>query len=87
MSEPEKIYKVPGIRCSNCWMELWSRYGHDFRHCWCGATFVDGGPWYLRYGWDDKYGGRPRQVLIEVPESELSPQWRKKLEEEPECDT
>ena len=41
---------ITGVRCGFCNQYIWSRHRHDFRHCTCGKTFVDGGRDYLRYG-------------------------------------
>lgn len=62
--------KVTGIECPMCLQRIWSRATHDFRHCFCGYCFVDGGRSYLRWG----YGGpewprpwqRPKEVQIET---------------------
>lgn len=42
---------VLGIECPMCRAIIWSRHRHDFRHCSCGYSYVDGGRDYLRYGW------------------------------------
>lgn len=34
--------------CCMTYLESW--YRHDFRYCRCGASFVDGGREYVRYG-------------------------------------
>lgn len=57
--KPHKKPKVPygsppkrkwGIQCLKCNDRIFSWWGHDFKHCKCGACFVDGGNNYLRYG-------------------------------------
>jgi len=42
---------VNGIECPMCQEQIWSRHGHDFRHCKCEYCFVDGGRNYLRFGY------------------------------------
>ena len=37
-------------RCTKCGDEPYSASRHDFKHCKCGAIFVDGGLDYLRRG-------------------------------------
>lgn len=39
-----------GVKCSECSEILVSASRHDWHTCACGATFVDGGRAYLRYG-------------------------------------
>ena len=41
---------VTGVRCAECKEVIVSAYRHDWHTCGCGATFVDGGRDYLRYG-------------------------------------
>jgi hypothetical protein len=62
---------VMGIKCPKCWDCIYSAYGHDFRYCFCGYCFVDGGTWYLRFGWGgDKWPGpiwvKPDTVYIDT---------------------
>lgn len=45
--------KINAIKCLQCESIIYSRFGHDFRHCSCGACFVDGGRDYFRYGYTD----------------------------------
>lgn len=78
MAEPKR---VTGIRCPHCWDCIYSASVHDFRSCFCGYCFVDGGRDYLRYGWgdfilknapnppstlDDWNFGRPKRVYIKL---------------------
>ena len=51
---------VTGIRCPTCSDVVWSRHRHDWRACSCGASFVDGGRDYLRYG------GEPMPEVVTV---------------------
>lgn len=55
MSVSEQV-KSNGIRCPRCNDKLYSLHRHDFKSCQCGAVFVDGGPDYLRTGWDEAIG-------------------------------
>lgn len=50
---------VSGIECPHCFQRIWSRYGHDFRHCFCGYCFIDGGFNYQRSGWGGEEFPRP----------------------------
>jgi len=54
-----------GIICRECHEIVWSRHRHDFRHCPCGKSFVDGGRDYTRYGGELM----PRLVTIKVEET------------------
>lgn len=56
---------VSAVKCKKCKNTIYSRSRHDFRYCDCGATFVDGGFDYLRYGWEPSVGA-PDIVTIEV---------------------
>lgn len=40
-------------KCAKCGDVIESTHRHDFRHCKCGAIFIDGGLAYQRYGWMD----------------------------------
>lgn len=42
---------VSAIECPRCKETIWSRHGHDFRHCGCGYCFIDGGRHYTRWGY------------------------------------
>lgn len=46
-----------GIKCPKCWDCLYSSFTHDFRRCFCGYCFVDGGKSYQRIGWGGKEWG------------------------------
>lgn len=46
----KKTKSVTGVQCHKCGDAIRSRSVHDWRTCKCGATFVDGGRDYLRYG-------------------------------------
>lgn len=56
--------RVNGIECPQCGKLLWSKYGHDFQECPCGACYVDGGqsPYY-RIG-----GTNVKRVTIDISE-------------------
>jgi len=43
-----------GLQCLKCEEIVVSLDRHDFRSCGCGATFIDGGRAYMRYGGDPK---------------------------------
>lgn len=47
-----KYKYVWGIKCSACGDRIWSSHVHDFRYCECESTYVDGGRYYIRSGWD-----------------------------------
>lgn len=38
------------IKCLNCQETVVSHHVHDYKHCKCGLTAVDGGNQYTRYG-------------------------------------
>ena len=40
-------------RCTKCGAIVESKHAHDFVSCPCGSIFLDGGPDYVRYGWQD----------------------------------
>lgn len=65
---------VDAVVCSECADAIWSRNRHDFRYCKCGATFVDGGRDYLRYGTAVEGAGKPLTIKMEVEESTLWPE-------------
>lgn len=64
-----KMYRVEGIQCPRCQEKLWSKFGHDFHYCSCGYCFVDGGAWYLRYGWGIPY---PHEGTTEEQEAAMA---------------
>lgn len=71
MKPKTKIITVRGIKCPRCWDHIWSRSGHDFRWCFCGYCFVDGGRSYLRYGYGENGAEpgtqeKPEEVDLEV---------------------
>lgn len=53
-----------GVICGWCKQGIVSLYRHDFRRCFCGGTYVDGGTDYLRCGWD-KWAGEPETFEVE----------------------
>ena len=73
--------KVLAVKCNKCGEIIYSRAHHDFHYCSCGATFVDGGRDYLRYG-NDPTAGRPKELEIEVDatEQEMYQDWNKRLD-------
>ena len=50
MKKQPKTVTVTCITCPICKETIYSRARHDFRHCKCGDTFIDGGFDYARYG-------------------------------------
>ena len=40
--------------CSKCGDTIKSVNRHDFVECKCGASFIDGGSWYAKYGGEAK---------------------------------
>lgn len=44
------------VRCKACDDVIESYDRHDFKYCWCGNVFVDGGKDYLRRGWKNGLG-------------------------------
>lgn len=70
---------VTGVQCPKCGEKIWSRHRHDFRHCKCGAIFVDGGREYLRYGGQDLKSIKhvKLRVKAEKPKKRLPVDWGK----------
>ena len=56
---------MTGVRCSECKEVIYSLSRHDWHTCKCGATFVDGGRDYLRYGTLRDGAGMPEEVCKE----------------------
>lgn len=75
------MIKVTGVTCNNCKQVIYSRAHHDYRHCKCGHTSVDGGFEYIRYGWETETG-KPEQVEIEVDatKKELYDDWNRSID-------
>ena len=73
--------KINALKCKKCSDTIFSRAQHDFHYCSCGATFVDGGFEYIRYGWEPDVG-RPEEVEIEVEatKAELYQDWNKRTD-------
>lgn len=70
-----KYITVRGIQCPHCLEPIWSRHGHDFRYCFCGYCFIDGGANYTRvgFGWEGELGKTqvpPKSIDLEVPTAE-----------------
>lgn len=40
-------------RCHACGTEVESKHHYDFKECFCGGVFVDGGRDYIRHGFRD----------------------------------
>jgi len=62
--------RVLGTECPMCLQRIWSRHRHDYRHCFCGYTSVDGGRDYLSVGfggpeWPEPWV-MPKQVRIDI---------------------
>lgn len=51
------MIKVNKARCNGCGDVIESTHVHDYKHCKCGAVFVDGGTKYLRRGWNPESTG------------------------------
>jgi ribosomal protein L37AE/L43A len=68
--------KITAVKCNKCNDTIFSRAHHDFHYCTCGATFIDGGFDYVRFGYAPE-AGKPEMVEIEVDatKSELYSDW------------
>jgi hypothetical protein len=66
-----------GIRCGFCKDILFSWSGHDFKKCWCGKTFVDGGFDYLRWGGEGMTNPQTLLVHIQINKVEEASKWFK----------
>lgn len=72
---------VTGILCPKCEEFIWSEHAHDMRRCSCKYCFVDGGPWYLRFGYgnvkEDSHETleipkiQDRQIIVKWPEYQV----------------
>lgn len=52
--------RIYGVECFVCKKRLFSFHVHDYKHCGCSnETMVDGGRYYLRYGWKEI---KPRKI-------------------------
>ncbi len=60
-----------GIQCPTCRMRMFSWHRHDFRSCFCGDIFVDGGFDYLRAGCSP--GTKP--VTVRWTPDDWAPDW------------
>lgn len=65
----KKYRYVTGVECTVCNERIWSRHRHDYRHCGCGMTSVDGGREYLRVGF---HTSKPHCVRIRVTNEEYA---------------
>lgn len=55
-----KNKRIWGVQCPECKKRMFSFYVHDYKKCGCpNDTTVDGGRYYLIYGWLDK---RPKRI-------------------------
>ena len=77
--KPKKEHKkkVPpryhtGIRCGFCRDVIFSWSVHDFKRCWCGKVFIDGGFDYMRYGGEGLEDARTSFVAIQIIKMEQS---------------
>lgn len=61
--------RINRARCDLCGAVIVSVSGHDQSYCSCENLFVDGGPYYLRRGWEDP---RWTEMSIGWPPSEFS---------------
>lgn len=43
-----------GLKCVECGNVIFSYNRHDYKECFCGECFVDGGSDYFRYGAKDR---------------------------------
>lgn len=50
-----------GVRCRRCGDRIFSNSRHDFVWCRCGATYVDGGFDYVKFGLSEGVG-MPEQI-------------------------
>jgi hypothetical protein len=75
----QEVKVVTGVECPQCKERLFSWHVHDFHYCGCGATFVDGGREYLRYGWN---GPRPKEIEFD-PTADEMPYYAPKKAEAP----
>lgn len=56
-----------GIRCPNCFDEIYSNSRHDFVACKCDDCYIDGGFDYQRIGYKDKMPFTIERVLESKP--------------------
>lgn len=62
------IIVINAVRCTVCGDLIASRHRHDFKSCKCGATFVDGGRDYCRYGY--RTGHPPDALSVFRPQTD-----------------
>jgi hypothetical protein len=67
--------KLKAIHCLGCDDKIYSRAPHDFRHCSCGQTFVDGGRAYFKHGAAPNAEYKTVEVEVNVPLDELYEDW------------
>lgn len=62
-----------GIQCPKCLQKIYSEQCHDYHHCDCGYSSVDGGRDYLRYGWGGDKWPQPweKPTVVERPKGPL----------------
>ncbi len=51
----KKKMRVAGVECPVCLEKIWSRHRHDYRHCKCGYSSIDGGRDYVKVGYGLKF--------------------------------
>jgi len=71
--------KVGCVQCPNCLDLIYSRAHHDFRHCSCGDTFVDGGFDYMRCGGKNIDKIKVVNKFVPVSRQELYDDWNKRI--------
>lgn len=65
--------KIEAQKCLNCGDILYSRSRHDFRYCFCGSMYVDGGPVFEgSTGSYNRVGGNFDEIKSIEYESELN---------------
>lgn len=73
--------RVTTVTCPDCKDEIFSRAHHDYHLCKCGATMIDGGFDYLRYGWGPK-SPKPliRRRFVNATRQQLFDDWNKRID-------
>jgi hypothetical protein len=69
---------VTALVCPACKYTIFSRAGHDYRSCKCGAIGVDGGREYFKASWDATKCPCPEpfEMTVPVSSSQLYDDWR-----------
>jgi len=70
---------VTAVTCPKCGYTVYSRTQHDFRKCFCGAIFIDGGFEYTRVGFSTDMEP-PKVEQRDIPQSldELYNDWNER---------